>query len=475
MDSRKFDSGFIGAETGANMEPDYVEKDPKGRYIRYREVLGKGAFKTVYKAFDQIDGIEVAWNQVRINDVLQSPDDFGKLYSEVRILKSLKHKNTIKLFDSWIDTKNKTLNMITELFTSGNLRQYSKKHKSVDMKAIKNWARQILHGLDYLHSQNPPVIHRDIKCDNIFVNGNHGEIKIGDLGLATVLQQPTAKSFIGTPEFMAPELYEEEYNELADIYSFGMCMLEIVTFEYPYSECKNPAQIYKKVTAGIKPASLEKVSDPKVKEFIKKCLVPANQRLSAKELLKDPFLEVMNLRKPMRSPLPRSLSHVSTANHAAVELCRVYEGNEFRLKGTKNDKNSVSLTMRIADPSGQVRNIHFLFYINTDTALSVSHEMVEQLELQKHHVSFITDFINEAITRILPSSNTLGFLDLNDVSKGRAITSSRSFLSLCESDKIKEMVELKATESGYKRWCKEMKRVRKKGVEATRKRCIMIS
>lgn len=48
---------------------------------------------------------------------------------------------------------------------------------------------------------------------------------------------------------MAPELYEEEYNELVDIYSFGMCMLEMVTFEYPYCECRNPAQIYKKVTS----------------------------------------------------------------------------------------------------------------------------------------------------------------------------------------------------------------------------------
>lgn len=48
---------------------------------------------------------------------------------------------------------------------------------------------------------------------------------------------------------MAPELYDEDYNELADIYSFGMCMLEMVTFEYPYSECKNSAQIYKKVSS----------------------------------------------------------------------------------------------------------------------------------------------------------------------------------------------------------------------------------
>lgn len=53
----------------------------------------------------------------------------------------------------------------------------------------------------------------------------------------------------GTPEFMAPELYEEQYDELVDIYSFGMCILELITCEYPYSECKNQAQIYKKVSS----------------------------------------------------------------------------------------------------------------------------------------------------------------------------------------------------------------------------------
>lgn len=78
-----------------------------------------------------------------------------------------------------------------------------------------------------MHSHNPPIIHRGLKCDNVFVNGNYGEVKIGDLGLAIVMQQPTARSVIGTPEFMAPELYEEEYNELVDTYSFGMCMLEM--------------------------------------------------------------------------------------------------------------------------------------------------------------------------------------------------------------------------------------------------------
>ena len=75
--------------------------------------------------------------------------------------------------------------------------RYRKKHKAIGMKVIKNWARQILQGLQYLHTRSPPIIHRDLKCDNIFVNGNNGEVKIGDLGLAIVMQQPFARSVIG--------------------------------------------------------------------------------------------------------------------------------------------------------------------------------------------------------------------------------------------------------------------------------------
>ena len=47
---------------------------------------------------------------------------------------------------------------------------------------------------------------------------------------------------------MAPELYEERYNEKVDVYGFGMCMLELATMRYPYDECVNAAQIYKRVT-----------------------------------------------------------------------------------------------------------------------------------------------------------------------------------------------------------------------------------
>lgn len=178
-------------------DPDILEIDPTSRYIKFKEVIGKGAFKTFYRAFDEVNGIEVAWGQVQIDEVLQSPGDLDRLYSEMHLLKSLRHNNIVRFYNSWIDDKRRTVNMITELFTSGSLKQYRKKHKKVDLKAVRGWAKQILIGLNYLHSHNPPIIHRDLKCDNIFINGHQGEVKIGDLGLATFLTQANAKTVIG--------------------------------------------------------------------------------------------------------------------------------------------------------------------------------------------------------------------------------------------------------------------------------------
>lgn len=83
--------------------------------------------------------------------------------------------------------------------------RYRKKHIHVDLRALKKWSRQILEGLLYLHSHNPPIIHRDLKCDNIFVNGNQGEVKIGDLGLAAILYQAaSAHSVIGEEHLAFP-------------------------------------------------------------------------------------------------------------------------------------------------------------------------------------------------------------------------------------------------------------------------------
>jgi serine/threonine protein kinase len=70
------------------------------------------------------------------------------------------------------------------------------------MKAMRRWAEQILTGLEYLHSLKPTIVHRDLKCDNIFINGNHGKVKIGDFGLATFMQQQKTRSIKGSQLFL---------------------------------------------------------------------------------------------------------------------------------------------------------------------------------------------------------------------------------------------------------------------------------
>ncbi|KAI4336230.1 hypothetical protein L6164_014780 [Bauhinia variegata] len=389
-------------------DAEFAEIDPTGRYGRYKEVLGKGAFKKVYRAFDELEGIEVAWNQVKVAEMLRKSEDLERLYSEVNLLKTLKHKNIIKFYNSWIDTKHENINIITEVFTSGTLRQYRKKHKQVDLRALKKWSRQILEGLFYLHSHDPPVIHRDLKCDNIFVNGNQGEVKIGDLGLAVFLRQAhSAHSVIGTPEFMAPELYEEEYNELVDIYAFGMCLLELVTFEYPYVECANAAQIFKKVTSGIKPASLSKVTDPGVKAFIEKCIARASERLPAKDLLMDPFLysddEIDSVGRSLWAKayqLGRLGGHHALGKSAEDNFAET--SREFTVEGQRRDVNTIFLKLRIADSSGHIRNIHFPFDIEEDTAIAVASEMVEELELTDQDVTTIAEMIDSEIRYHIP-------------------------------------------------------------------------
>lgn len=283
-----------------NLAMDYairraVEKSTCDRFVRYSDMLGGGAYKEVYIGYDHVEKIEIAWNQIvfsRDGEGLKPPEE---LFAEAILLMSLNHERVMKCYSYWFDSKSKTLNMITELFPSGSLKKYLSKYDDgvgVDLVSVKNWGRQILEGLRFLHNQTPKIIHRDIKCDNVFVDSGGKQVKLGDFGLAVYVMEGDfvkEKEAKGTPEFMAPECYDGEYNELVDVYSFGMCLLEMVIGEYPYMECNNGIQIFKKVYTGVKPESLGKVKDSGLKDIIEKCMLPMSVRPSVEELLKYPF------------------------------------------------------------------------------------------------------------------------------------------------------------------------------------------
>jgi WNK lysine deficient protein kinase len=164
---------------GASDEEAFEEVDPTGRFGRYASLLGRGSVKKVYRGFDQEEGIEVAWNRVRVRALAErDPAMVDRLHAEVGLLRSLHNDHIIGFHKVWHDRDHGVLNFITEACTSGSLREYRQQHKRVSVRALKKWARQILQGLDHLHTHEPCIIHRDLNCSNVFINGNTGQVAI---------------------------------------------------------------------------------------------------------------------------------------------------------------------------------------------------------------------------------------------------------------------------------------------------------
>lgn len=164
-----------------------VEKSPAERYIRFKEKLGSGAYKDVYRAYDTIEGIEVAWNVVKLSGVPKT--ERTRIVNEVRLLERLHHPNIISFHGSWVHRETERVIFVTEILSSGTLKSFVQKVQLIRWKIFRRWAIQILNGLEYLHSQDPPIIHRDLKCDNIFINGTSGDLRIGDFGLSTAISK----------------------------------------------------------------------------------------------------------------------------------------------------------------------------------------------------------------------------------------------------------------------------------------------
>ena len=103
----------------------------------------------------------------------------------------------------------------------------------LDEKVIVNWFIQILFGISVLHSKK--VLHRDLKSANIFLTSNK-TIKIGDFGISKVLDNTSAKTFVGTPYYLSPEVCENRpYDFKSDLWSLGCILYELCTLGVSFS------------------------------------------------------------------------------------------------------------------------------------------------------------------------------------------------------------------------------------------------
>ncbi|KAJ3134379.1 G2-specific serine/threonine protein kinase [Irineochytrium annulatum] len=222
------------------------------------EVIGNGSFGVIRKVKRKSDGQLLVRKEI---DYCKMTDkEKRQLVAEVNILRELRHPNIVRYYERFVDRENRKIHIVMEFCEGGDLaviiRKCKRENKQIPEDVIWNLLSQLLLALNECHNgtgkTHPTVLHRDIKPDNVFLDGAQN-VKLGDFGLSRVIENPElefAKTYVGTPFYMSPEIVNESaYNTKSDVWALGCLIYELCTLEPPF-QAKTQAALSAKIRQG---------------------------------------------------------------------------------------------------------------------------------------------------------------------------------------------------------------------------------
>uniref|UniRef100_F1L2B0 non-specific serine/threonine protein kinase n=1 Tax=Ascaris suum TaxID=6253 RepID=F1L2B0_ASCSU len=304
------------------------------------ERIGGGSFSTVYKGISA----SPAANGVRLTVAIKCMDmhaaNASKLssdcvVSEIKILKSLKHRNIVRLYDFQWDKRN--VYLIMEYCGGGDLASFIHQHGSLPEAVTRRFFRQLASALFYMRAMN--IAHMDLKPQNILLtNRQRPFIKISDFGLSQYLKKDeAASSFRGSPLYMAPEIFtRQKYDSRVDLWSAGVILYECLYGRPPFT-----TESYEKLVEQI--LSHESIKFPLNVQLSFECLDllqgllvrNPHHRMKFENFFAHPFVDLA------RAP---SASQLKNADELAVKARQAEAKNDI-VEAVKQLTNAIQLYM----------------------------------------------------------------------------------------------------------------------------------
>ncbi|EDV90637.1 GH14242, partial [Drosophila grimshawi] len=180
----------------------------------------------------------IALKEFRLERNSQSVlDSFNK---ELKMLESVHHENIVKLYGT--SSHLETDYLLMEYAENGSLHDYlhGEEQRNYTMEDGIHWMIQLVKGMDYLHGRKPmPIIHRDLRPQNLLLTKNCKQLKIAHFGTGKELMTKNTTR-IGTPGYLAPEVIQGlKYTEKCDTYSFGIIVWEVMSRRRPFDHLES--------------------------------------------------------------------------------------------------------------------------------------------------------------------------------------------------------------------------------------------